>query len=62
MKTAKILKSLRKKSGLSMAALAESAKLSRQAVHLIENGKREPGHQTLRKLAKALGASLAAFD
>ena len=62
MTPARILTKLRKQSGLTAQQLAEQAKLTRQAVHAIETGKREPSLSTARALVKAMGKSLAVFD
>jgi DNA-binding XRE family transcriptional regulator len=62
MTPAKIIRGLRKKAKMSMAELAEACGISRQAIHLIEAEKREPGIITARKIVKAFGVSLAVFD
>jgi transcriptional regulator with XRE-family HTH domain len=49
---------LRKEKGLSVQKLAESAGISRQAVELIEKGKRIPRIDTAQSLCKALGITL----
>ena len=57
------LRTLRESAGLSIQQLAERAGISRQAVQHLETGKRtNPAIDTVRKLAKALGKSLAEFD
>jgi DNA-binding XRE family transcriptional regulator len=56
------LSSLRKESGLSMQQLAENAGLTRQTVHALETGQRKPSLETARRLAAAMGKSLAVFD
>ena len=56
------LKQLRESANLSQYALAKKSGLSAQAISMIEKGEREPGWETVRKLAKALGVSVAAFD
>lgn len=56
------LRALREAAGLSIVQLSERAGLPRQTIHLLENGQRQPSLDTARKLAAALGASLAAFD
>jgi len=62
MTPARIIRRLRKQAKLSMAELAEASGVSRQAIHLIEAGKREPAISTARKIVKALSVSLAVFD
>ncbi len=56
------LRQLREAAGLSGAALAEAAGVTAEAVRLIETGEREPRWSTVRKLAKALGVSVAEFE
>lgn len=56
------LRSLRIAAGHSVEQLALLAGVSRQAVHAIEQGKRQPSLDTARKLCRALGISLSAFD
>lgn len=58
MTIAKRLALLRKEKGLSVQKLAESAGISRQAVELIEKGKRIPRIDTAQALCKALGITL----
>lgn len=55
------LKELREKAGLSQYELAKRAGLSRQAISHIEAGNREPGWNTVLKLAQALGVNVLAF-
>jgi Zn-dependent peptidase ImmA (M78 family)/DNA-binding XRE family transcriptional regulator len=49
---------LRKETGLTQAALAEAADLSRQGYQALERGRSEPQVATLRRLAAALGVPL----
>jgi transcriptional regulator with XRE-family HTH domain len=49
------VKRLRKKAGLSQAALAFKAKLSPGYLARLEVGRHDPTLTTLKKLAKALG-------
>lgn len=56
------LRTLRETAGLSIPDLARAAVLTSQAVHQLERGEREPTLETAKKLAKALGVSLAEFD
>jgi transcriptional regulator with XRE-family HTH domain len=56
------LKQLREAAGLSQYALAQKAKISKQAINQLEKGVSEPGWETVRKLARALGVSVAEFD
>lgn len=62
MTPAQTLSRLRKSQNLTIEALAKSAGLTRQAVYALESGKRSPSLETARKIAKALGVSLAVFD
>ena len=52
---ARNLRAAREKAGLSQEALAERAGMHRNAVALLETGKRDPRVSTVAKLAKALG-------
>jgi transcriptional regulator with XRE-family HTH domain len=52
---ARNLRRAREKAGLSQEALADAAGMHRNAVALIEAGKRDPRVSTVAKLAKALG-------
>lgn len=54
---ARNLRAAREKAGLSQEALAERAGMHRNAVALLEAGKRDPRVSTVAKLAKALGIS-----
>lgn len=62
MTPARILAKLRKQSGLTAQQLAQAVNLTRQAIHAIETGKRQPSLKTARALVKAMGQSLAVFD
>jgi transcriptional regulator with XRE-family HTH domain len=55
------LQRLRERAGLSQYALARLAGLSKQAVSHLELGIREPGWETVQRLALALGASCEDF-
>jgi transcriptional regulator with XRE-family HTH domain len=48
--------------GVSLTELAQRSGVSRQALSLLEQGKQEPSWELVRRLAKALGVSVAAFD
>lgn len=52
------LRACREAKPLTVSDLAESAGLSRQAVHDLESGRREPNLKTARALADVLGCSL----
>lgn len=52
---ARNLRGAREKAGFSQEALAERAGMHRNAVALLETGKRDPRVSTVAKLAKALG-------
>jgi transcriptional regulator with XRE-family HTH domain len=55
-----MLKQLRKKRGLTQQALAKRTRIAQGYISELEGGKeKNPGIETLRKLAKALGVSLA---
>ena len=56
------LKQFRAEAGLSIADLCKASGLPRQTIHLLERSEREPSLTTARKLAQALGRSLADFD
>lgn len=55
------LKALRKKSKLSVAALAEKCGLSRQTIHNLEAGTHRPAWDVVQSLATALGVSTDVF-
>ncbi len=59
---ARRLKELREKAGLSQAELVQRSGVSKQAVSNLELGNRKPTWETVRRLARALGVSVAAFD
>ena len=59
MKMAMRLKELRGKRGLSQAALAGKAGISRTYLARLETARQDPTLSTLEKLAKALKVSLA---
>lgn len=52
------IKKLREEQGLTQAALAKKAGLSREGIAYLETGKRSPTLITLKKLAKALKISV----
>lgn len=51
------LAALRARRGLTLRALAGLAGLSKNGIHLLEHGQREPTLPTLQRLAAALGVS-----
>lgn len=51
------LRRAREKAGFSQETLAERAGMHRNAVALLETGKRDPRVSTVAKLAKALGVT-----
>jgi transcriptional regulator with XRE-family HTH domain len=51
------LRELRLDAGYSQAELAERAGLTREAISLLETGKRNPYPRTVRKLAGVLGVT-----
>jgi transcriptional regulator with XRE-family HTH domain len=53
------LRELRLDAGLSQQELADRASLTREAISMMETGKRKPYPRTMRKLAGALGVSVA---
>lgn len=55
------LKEQRGKAGLTQAALAEEAGITRQAVAHLEQGLREPSWATVQAIARALGVSCQEF-
>ena len=56
------LKELRTQAELSQADLAECSGVAVGTIRHFEYGLREPTYETLVKLARGLGVSLAAFD
>jgi transcriptional regulator with XRE-family HTH domain len=56
------LRALRRQAELSQPALATRAGLAVSTIRQFEYGLREPAFDTLLKLAKGLGVSLAAFE
>lgn len=52
------IKKIRKTMGLSQKELAEKLRTSPQNLAQYESGKRNPKHETLKKIADALGVSL----
>jgi len=55
-------KALRNEAGLSQADLSDRSGVAISTVRQFEYGRREPTYETLVKLARGLGVSLAAFD
>jgi transcriptional regulator with XRE-family HTH domain len=53
------IKRLRKERGLTQAQLADASGLSRTGLGDIERGKRVPQYDTLAKLSRGLGVSVA---
>jgi transcriptional regulator with XRE-family HTH domain len=53
------LRELRLDLGLSQKELAERAGVTREAISMMETGKRKPYPRTMRKLSEALGVSVA---
>ena len=56
------LSTLRVQAGFSVQQLAAAAGMTRQALHRLERGDRQPSWESVRRLTKALGVSLAMFD
>ncbi|MBL8798004.1 MAG: helix-turn-helix transcriptional regulator [Planctomycetia bacterium] len=56
------LKALRLEAQLSQQKLADESGLAVNTIRQFEYGRREPGFETLCKLAAGLGVSLSAFD
>ena len=56
------LRELRRAAGLTQAELVKRSGVSKQAVSNLELGNREPTWETVRRLARALGVSVVAFD
>lgn len=52
---------LRTKRGWTQTMLADYAEITREHLSELENGKKEIGARTLKRIAQALGISLAAF-
>ncbi len=59
---ARRLAELREEAGISQYELAKRSGVSKQALSRLELGEREPSWQTVRKIAHALGVSVAEFD
>jgi transcriptional regulator with XRE-family HTH domain len=53
------LREMRLDQGLSQQELAERAGTTREAISMMENGRRAPYPRTMRRLAGALGVSVA---
>lgn len=56
-----IIRSLRKEKGLTQAELADKLKVSYVVISQLENNKRNPKYETLRRIAAALGVSVDEF-
>jgi transcriptional regulator with XRE-family HTH domain len=55
------IRRLRKAKGLSQAALAKSARLTRVYITRLESGRQDPSLSTINALAKALGVPVTAL-
>lgn len=55
------IKKLREQRGLSQAALAARAKITREYVNKLEAGRYDPTVGVLQRLAKAMGVSVTAL-
>lgn len=53
-----LLKELREKRGLTQAQLSNSLKISPSAIGMYEQGRREPDHETLSKIADFFDVSI----
>lgn len=53
--------SLLRAAGVSISDLAASSGLSRQSIHQLLNGERQPTWETVKKLAAALSVATDAF-
>ncbi len=58
MDAAGVIKSLRRRQGLTQAELARRAGTSQPVISAYEHGRRDPGYETLRKLVEAGGERL----
>ena len=56
------LRALREGAGLSQAALARKAGISREYVNKLEGGQYDPTLGTVQRLAKVLGVTWTAFE
>jgi transcriptional regulator with XRE-family HTH domain len=54
---ARKLKALRREAGLSQPQLAEKAGISVTGLRQLEQGRRDPSYDTMRRLGQALGIS-----
>ncbi len=52
------IRELRRERGLTQAALAQRLGISPSAVGMYEQGRREPDHEVLRKMAAVFGCSI----
>src|SRR5688572_8320705 len=59
MQPAELLRTVRRRRGLTQAALARAAGTSQPVISAYEAGRRDPTHGTLRKLVAAAGEELA---
>jgi transcriptional regulator with XRE-family HTH domain len=59
MALATVLRRLREKRGLSQETLAHESGITTSSLNRIESGAAAPGWSTVRRLAEALGVSLA---
>lgn len=55
------LRRIRRARGLTQAALARKAKISREYVNMLEAGRYDPTVSVVQRLAKALGVSVIAL-
>jgi transcriptional regulator with XRE-family HTH domain len=58
----KRLKALRKQAKLTQVSLAQKSGLTQQAIAKLEAGETEPGWNSVRRLARALGVEVGEFD
>jgi len=58
METAVLIRTVRRRRGLTQQALAQAAGTSQPVISAYESGRRDPTHTTLRKLVAAAGEQL----
>jgi len=58
MDPARVIREARRRQGLTQAQLARRAGTSQPVISAYENGRRDPGYETLRKLVEAAGERL----